>query len=199
VNDIMSASERRLPASPRHRVPGRLAGSTARAVVYCLVLVPLGVASLVVAPFGGAQRVAGWWRGLRTGLLCQPSVPPRRPAGLAVLGHALASVLLGVAALPALGAQVLMVRRGLLYGMFDRGPYDTSWGGPSRAGAWFAHFLVGLPFTALGLVALAGIAALHQRLTQALDSGRLARWVIPTTLLLSLLAVILFVAWTRQM
>jgi hypothetical protein len=199
VNDMLSGSDRPVSEPTRSGVLRRMVESTARGLLYCAVLVPLGVASLVAAPLGGARVVAGWWRGLRTGLLGRPSVPSGRPATVAVVGHALASVLLGVAAVPALGTQVLMVVRGVLYGFVDRGPYATSWGGPTRAGAWVVHFLVGVPFTVAGLAALVGIAAAHQRLTRALDGGRLAGWVVPVTLVLAVLAVVLIVAWTRQL
>lgn len=199
MNDTLSALDRRSSAPARAGVLRRVVGSAGRSLAYCAVLIPLGMAALVAAPFGGGRRAAARWRGLRTGLLGRPAVPPGRPGAAAIFGHAVASVLLGVAAVPALGAQVLMVARGLLYGFVDRGPYTNSWGGPTRAGAWFAHFLVGVPFTVAALAAMVGIAAVHQRLTRALDGARLAGWVVPVTLVLSLAAVVLVVAWTRQL
>jgi hypothetical protein len=185
------------PATPG--VPLRVLAAAGRGFLYCAALLPLGVAALVAAPLGAARAVVGWWRGLRTGLLARPPVPPGRPAVAAVVGHGAASVLLGAAAAPALGVLALVVARGVLYGLVDRGPYTTSWGGPTRAGAWAAHVLVGVPAAVAALAALVGIAAVHQRLTRALDGGRPAGWVIPLTLTLSALGVILVVAWTRQL
>ncbi|MEU7586002.1 hypothetical protein AB0A95_06845 [Micromonospora sp. NPDC049230] len=180
--------------------PYRMARLTGRSLAYCATLVPVALLALVTAPLGGAGAAVTRWRALRTGLLGLPptAAPGRRPGLVAVLGHALLSLLLGVVALLPLGVQVLMVLRGVLYGVVDSGPYDHSWGGPSRAGAWLAHFLVGLPMAAAGLAALIGIAAVHQLLTRRLDGERSPRWLIPTTLLMALAGALLFVAWTRQ-
>lgn len=175
----------------------RLAG---RSLAYCAALVPVAVIALVAAPLGRADAAAARWRALRTGLLGAPPVagPGRRPGLVAVTGHALLSLLLGVTALVPLGVELLMVLRGVLYGIVDPGPYTNSWGGPTRAGAWLAHFLVGLPLAAAGLAALVGIAAVHQRLTRGLDGVRPAPWLIPVTLLIAAAGALLFVAWTHQ-
>jgi hypothetical protein len=195
--DTVSTLDRQATPSSRGALR-RGVRSVPRSLLYCAVLIPVGVASLVVTPFGGARVAASWWRRLRTGLLGKPPVPAGRPGTVRAFGHAMGSVLLGVSALPFLGMLVLWVARGVLYGIVDRGPYDTSWGGPTRAGAWIAHFLVGTPFTVAALAALVGIAAIHQRLTGALDRARLAAWVIPVTLLLSLATTVLVVAWSHQ-
>jgi hypothetical protein len=188
----------RLP-SPRSRAYRiiRLAG---RSLAYCAALAPVAVFALVAAPVGRSDAAAARWRALRTGLLGAPPVagPGRRPGPVAVAGHGLLSLLLGVTALVPLGVELLMVLRGVLYGIVDPGPYTHSWGGPTRAGAWLAHFLVGLPMAAAGLVALVGIAAVHQRLTRGLDGARPAPWLIPVTLLIALAGALLFVAWTHQ-
>ncbi|MFI6232211.1 hypothetical protein ACIBD9_01465 [Micromonospora sp. NPDC050784] len=175
----------------------RLAG---RSLAYCATLVPVAVLTLVTAPLGGAGAAVARWRALRTTLLGMPptAVPGRRPGTVAVLGHALLSLLVGAVALLPLGVELLMVLRGVLYGVVDPGPYDHSWGGPTRAGAWLAHFLVGLPLAAAGLAALIGIAAVHQRLTRRLDGERGPLWLLPTVLLMAVAGALLFVAWTRQ-
>ncbi|WP_422737217.1 hypothetical protein ACN263_27945 [Micromonospora sp. WMMD729] len=171
-----------------------------RSLAYCATLVPVALFTLVTAPVGGADAAAARWRGLRTGLLAAPptATPGRRPGTFAVLGHALLSLLLGLVALLPIGVEVLMVLRGVLYGVVDPGPYDHSWGGPSRAGAWLAHFLVGLPMAAAGLAALIGIAAVHQRLTRRLDGDRGPAWLLPTTLLMAVAGAVFFVAWLHQ-
>ncbi|MET8120183.1 hypothetical protein [Micromonospora sp. NPDC005189] len=180
--------------------PYRTARLAGRSLAYCATLVPVALFTLVTAPLGGTGAAAARWRSLRTGLLGVPptSASGRRPGPAAVLGHALLSLLLGAVALLPLGVQVLLVLRGVLYGVVDRGPYDDSWGGPTMAGAWLAHFLVGLPIAAFGLAALIGIAAVHQRLTRSLDGERRPAWLIPTALLLALAGALLFVAWTHQ-
>jgi hypothetical protein len=95
--------------------------------------------------------------------------------------------------------EVVILLRGVFYGLVDPGPYHNSWGGPTRAGAWLAHFLIGVPFAVSGLLALIGIAAVHQRLTLALDSGRRPPWLVPVTLVISLAGGLLFVAWLSQL
>ncbi|WP_435205352.1 hypothetical protein [Micromonospora sp. bgisy143] len=171
-----------------------------RSLAYCATLVPVALFTLATAPVGGADAATARWRGLRTGLLAAPptTAPGRRPGTFAVLGHALLSLLLGLVALLPIGVEVLMVLRGVLYGVVDPGPYDHSWGGPSRAGAWLAHFLVGLPMAAAGLAALIGIAAVHQRLTRRLDGERGPAWLLPTTLLMAVAGAVFFVAWLHQ-
>ncbi|MCX5067975.1 hypothetical protein OOJ91_19215 [Micromonospora lupini] len=178
----------------------RTARLTGRSLAYCAALVPVALLALVTAPVGGAGAAAARWRRLRTGLLGAPPTPApdRRPGPVAVLGHGLLSLLLGLVALLPLGVQLLLVLRGVLYGIVDPGPYDHSWGGPTRAGAWLAHFLVGLPMAAAGLAALIGIAAVHQRLTRRLDGERSGAWLLPTTLLIAAAGALLFVAWLHQ-
>ncbi|GAA4564559.1 hypothetical protein GCM10023176_10790 [Micromonospora coerulea] len=189
------------PSAPRPRSrsyrTARLAG---RSLAYCAALIPLALIALLAAPLGRSGAAAARWRALRTGLLGAPPVadPRRRPGPVAIVGHAVLSLLLGVTALVPLGVELLIVLRGVLYGLVDPGPYTNSWGGPTRAGAWLAHFLVGLPMAAAGLVALVGIAAVHQRLTRSLDGVRPAPWLIPVTLLITLAGALLFVAWTHQ-
>ncbi|MEV4823742.1 hypothetical protein [Micromonospora sp. NPDC049274] len=178
----------------------RTARLTGRSLAYCATLVPVALVALVTAPVGGADAAVARWRRLRSGLLGAPPTPApgRRPSPVAVLGHGLLSLLLGFVALLPLGVQLLLVLRGVLYGIVDRGPYDHSWGGPSRAGAWLAHFLVGLPMAAAGLAALIGIAAVHQRLTRRLDGERSPAWLLPTTLLIAVAGALFFVAWLHQ-
>lgn len=93
----------------------------------------------------------------------------------------------------------LFITRSVLYGLVDSGPYTESWGGPTLAGAWLAHFLVGIPLAGAGLLALAGIAAIHQRLSRALDAERVAAWLIPVALIICLLGGLFFVAWLQQL
>ncbi|MEV0152673.1 hypothetical protein AB0H57_02880 [Micromonospora sp. NPDC050686] len=181
---------------PRTR---RLVATAGRSLVYAAALLPLALAALAGALTGRSRSAAArWWR-LRGVLPVAERVPEGpAPGAVAVAAHAVASLLLGTAALVPLGVVLLMVLRGALYGVVDPGPYDTSWGGPTRAGAWLAHFLVGIPFTVAALAALAGVAAVHQRLTLALHGARRAGWLVPATVLISLVAVLLVVAWSRQ-
>jgi hypothetical protein len=190
-------SSSRVPSATRRAWRALLAAG--RASAYCLAILPLSLVAVAAALVGGAGTAAGWWSRMRERVLGVPSMPPiRRATAAAVLGHSVLSILLGAAALVPLGIELLSLLRGLLYGLVDRGPYDNSWGGPSMAGAWLAHFAVGIPFTSLAALALAGIAAMHQRLTAALTGQRRAPWLVPLAVVVPLPAIVLFIAWLHQ-
>lgn len=185
---------------PLRRRIRRVVTASGRSLLYCALLFPVAIGAVVASLFGQPQTAAGWWRWLRTRVLGAPPVQamPRRGV-LAVMGHTLVSLLLGAVALVPLGIGALFILRSLLYGLVDRGPYTESWGGPTRAGAWLAHFLVGLPLAVGGLLALAGIAAVHQRLSGALDGERRAPWVVPVALGISLFGGLFVIAWLQQL
>lgn len=191
------------PAPTGRRTRGRSRRTLAaagRSLLYCAGLPPVAVAAVVISLSGRPRVAAGWWRSLRTRVL---GVPParatRRPTTPAATGHALLSLLLGAAALVPLGAVALVVARSLLYPLVDPGPYTRSWGGPTAAGAWLAHLLIGAPFAVAGLAALTGIAAVHERLCRAWDGERTGRWVTPAALAIAALGTVIAVAWLRQL
>ncbi|WP_433218169.1 hypothetical protein ACQP00_11735 [Dactylosporangium sp. CS-047395] len=115
------------------------------------------------------------------------------------LKYLLATGLLGIAALVPLGFVVVFVLRGVLYGVVDPGPYDHSWGGPSRAGAWAVHFLVGIPVLGVGLGGLWGLRALHRRLRAARNGERAPWWLLPAVGAVALAVAGFLVAWSRQL
>lgn len=113
--------------------------------------------------------------------------------------HAMMGVCLGALSLVAVGVEFLFFARGVLYGLVDGGPYDTSWGGPTRAGAWLAHFAVGLPIAVAALALLWSIAGLHDRLGARFVRGeRTGVWVLPTALLACAGGAVFVVAWLHQ-
>ncbi len=146
---------------------------------------------------GRARAAAGWWLRLRARLFGTPEVAGR-PGALVVAGHAVLSLSLGATALVPFGMLLAFVFRGVLYGLVDPGPYDHSWGGPSRAGAWVAHLVIGAPMAGASVLLLAGVAALHGRLTSMLTGRRPEPWVLVGTLTLTLAAVAFLLAWLRQ-
>ncbi|MFD4728796.1 hypothetical protein ACPCI1_16025 [Streptomyces seoulensis] len=90
--------------------------------------------------------------------------------------------------------------RGVLFGLVDRGPYDHSWGGPTRGGAWLAHFAVGLPVAAAGLALLWCVAYLDDRLGARFVRGeRTGAWVLPVALLACAAGAVFVVAWVHQL
>jgi hypothetical protein len=123
----------------------------------------------------------------------------RRSRPFRELLHAVTGLCLGVLSLIAVGVEVLFLARGVLYGVVDPGPYDTSWGGPTRAGAWLTHFAVGLPMALAALALLWSVAHLHERLGARIVRGeRIAAWVAPTALLACVAGALFVVAWVHQ-
>lgn len=123
----------------------------------------------------------------------------RRPQPLRSMLHTVMGSLLGALSLVAIGVEFFCVSRGVLYGLVDRGPYNHSWGGPTRAGAWLAHFAISLPFSAASLALLWLIAQLHQRLgARFLRGERTGAWVLPTALLACTGGAMFVVAWSHQ-
>ena len=190
-------------SSPHRTRPGRVRRSVrpaGRSLLYCAALIPIAIGTVIVALSGRARAAVPWWRWLRARVLGAPSPEAtRQPGVFAVVSHALLSVLLGAAALVPLGVEILFILRGVFYGLVDHGPYTNSWGGPTRAGAWLAHFLIGVPEAGVCLLALIGIAAVHQRLTLSLDGGRRSPWLAPVALLISVAGALFFVAWLHQL
>ncbi|MEU6384008.1 hypothetical protein ABZ847_10625 [Streptomyces bauhiniae] len=144
---------------------------------------------------------------LRSALLLPTSVARsagaltgRRPGRARALPHALLGIPLGALSLVAVGVELLFVARGVLYGLVDRGPYDHSWGGPTRGGAWLAHFAVGLPVAAAGLALLWCVAYLDDRLGARFVRGeRTGAWVLPVALLACAAGAVFVVAWVHQL
>ncbi|RCG14746.1 hypothetical protein DQ392_26985 [Streptomyces reniochalinae] len=157
------------------------------------VLLPVGLLALVAALSG---RAASALRLLRA--RAEPGGGPR-PGTARLVVHAVLTALLGVLALMLVGLLVLFVARGVLYGFVDDGPYDTSWGGPSRAGAWLAHAAVSCPIAVAATALLYGLAGLHRRVTAPLRGERRGGWVLPTVWLGCLAGALFLVAFVRQL
>jgi hypothetical protein len=152
-----------------------------------MVLFPVGLFAFAAGLCGRAEPA-------RRALRARPEAGRGR-----VLAHAALTMLLGVLALILTGVLALGVARGLFYGFVDHGPYDDSWGGPGKAGAWLAHFGVSLPADAAAIGLLYGLAALHRRMTAPLRGERRPAWVLPTVLLSCLAAALFLVAFVRQL
>ncbi|BCJ28374.1 hypothetical protein [Actinocatenispora sera] len=154
------------------------------------LLLPRGLVALAATLAGRPATAAG---------VLRPGAVETARTGV---GHriwaSLVAVVLGVLALIPVGAEVLCVARGLCYGLVDRGPYDHSWGGPTLAGAWAAHFAISLPFVAVGLLVLAGLDGLHRGFTAPLAGRRTPAWAPPVALVACAAGAVLFTAWLRQ-
>lgn len=189
-------------ASPPSPLPKPSPQPAWRHLAAAVTLLPRGLCALAAVCAG---RGAAAHRLLRAGT--RPDAAPvggarpgsARPGATRLLAYAVLTVLLGALAWVLAGALVLSVARGLFYGFVDDGPYDDSWGGPSRAGAWLAHFAVGTPFAFVAAGLLYGVSALRLRLTAPLRGDRRARWVLPVVLLAGAAGALFVVAWVRQL
>lgn len=169
----------------------------AREVRHGATLLPVGVAAVAAAVTGrrslalvrllGAHRVTATEREL--------ALPGHARLGVA----SVLSLLLGVVTLVPLAVLGLFVARGVLYGVVDRGPYDESWGGPSLAGAWLAHFAVGLLSAVCAIAALWLLAHLQRRVVDRLLGSGHGWWAVPVTVLVDAVAVLMVVGWLRQL
>ncbi|MFF2084119.1 hypothetical protein ACFVVM_10100 [Nocardia sp. NPDC058176] len=91
----------------------------------------------------------------------------------------------------------LVLVRGLAYPL-GSGGYENAWGGPTLAGAWAVHAVLGLLIAPafLGLVALFGRLQLH--LTRAVLGRDGSWWPVPVAVVFAALGAVFFAAWTHQ-
>ncbi|MET9595112.1 NUDIX hydrolase [Streptomyces sp. NPDC006516] len=183
----------RAPLSPPPA--GTLPRATRRAALRgrdAVTLLPRGAAALALTVIGRAGSACSLLRAVPP-----PGAP--RPSPVRVAGHAVTAVLLGAPALVLAGVTLLALARGPFYGFVDQGPYDNSWGGPGKGGAWLAHFAVAVPCCLAATAGLHGLAGLHDRLTAPLRGRRRAGWVLPTALVCCLAGALFVWAFARQL
>lgn len=170
------------------------ASAALRSVRYTALLAPVGVVALgraAVRP----DKVPRLWH-LVAGREAGDSP---RPGRAWLLGHAVASILLGLVGWVVLAMTAIALVRGPFYGLVDPGPYDNAWGGPTRAGAWSTHFLVSVPLVAAGVALAAGVAALHRRVGGRLEGRPAPWWVAALTLAACALTLLLVIGWVGQL
>ncbi len=93
---------------------------------------------------------------------------------------------------------VLGFTRGALYPLIADHDYQNSWGGPTLAGAWAVHALLGVGLFPLWVLLLAGIGWYQVRLLRACR-GRGGWWPIPVAVLLAVGGALFFDAWLHQL
>ncbi|MBU6531721.1 NUDIX hydrolase [Streptomyces mayonensis] len=188
-----------LPSSPSGPTGPQLSGIRrfVRPLLDALALLPRGALAFGAVAVGRENTGRTLLRA-GAGPAEERRAPPR-PDRVRVMAHAALAVLLGALSLVLAAVILLALARGALYGLVDRGPYDASWGGPSRAGAWLAHFAAAVPAGCAALGALHGITALHHRVTAPLRGERRVRWALPTALGCALAGTLFVVAFVRQL
>ncbi|MEU2037193.1 hypothetical protein [Nocardia niwae] len=133
---------------------------------------------------------------------------PRRMLGESVLPHKFSvsrsvshSVLSGGVGLLAwfLGfLAILAAFRGICFPLVASDNLDGSWGGPTLAGAWAVHAVLGVGLLPMWLLVLAGLGLFQLRLTRGLLGRNGPRWPAPAAIALVAGGVLLFLAWFRQ-
>ena len=88
---------------------------------------------------------------------------------------------------------------GVLYPLVDAHDYQHSWGGPTLAGAWAAHFLISLVFLPLLLWILRGLVQLGTQIDPANNRQKKRWWAMPLSALLTLGAIMLVTGWVHQL
>ncbi|NLU84642.1 hypothetical protein [Rhodococcus sp. HNM0569] len=94
---------------------------------------------------------------------------------------------------------VVAATRGVLYGVVDKGPYDTAWGGPTLAGAWAVHLALGLLAVPVAAWLLAWIGTLVAALRDRIVRRRGSVLIVPTGIVVAAFGVILVVSWLHQL
>jgi hypothetical protein len=151
----------------------------------------------LAAPMLGAGPVAGRLRMPRR--LLGAGIGLRRNAlPLRVLGHSMLSGAVGVVTYFLVFLAIVAAVRGIAYPLIAADNLENSWGGPTLAGAWAVHALLGLALLPVWLLVLAGMGALQMRLTRQLLGRGGSWWSIPLALVLGAGGVLLCIAWWHQ-
>ncbi|MCF3183063.1 hypothetical protein IPZ70_24415 [Streptomyces polychromogenes] len=177
--------------------PGVLRSRFVRRVGHAALLLPAVLGTAGAVAVGRADAARRWWA--RSGELgAAARAGHAGPGGARLLAHSLLCLPLGLLALIPLGMQLLFVLRGMLYPVVQAGPYTNAWGGPSLAGAWLAHFGVGLLSAVVGLGVLWSLNRLHARLAGGMWGRRVGVWPVLAVAAASAAGLMLVVAWTHQ-
>ncbi|MEU9134344.1 hypothetical protein AB0D08_40865 [Kitasatospora sp. NPDC048540] len=175
-----------------------LSSRTWREAGYLLAALPVALVCIPLALVGGpAGRIQ---RDLVARLLGRRIEPPK-DGRLAALAHAVLSLPLAVAglAVTVYGWSLVPLNLGWplrpLLGM-GTGDYSDAWGGPTFAGAWALHALVGgvgflllMPWIGRGLTALQGRLAAGLLGPRRIGPGRAALLALPVTAVAAVVAV----------
>lgn len=92
---------------------------------------------------------------------------------------------------------LLALIRGLAYPLMAD-DYANSWGGPTLAGAWAAHALLGVGLLPAWVVVLTGLGTVQRQLTRSLLGRSGPWWPIPAAIALTIGGVLFFITWLHQ-
>jgi hypothetical protein len=172
-----------------------------RSLLYGVLSLPAGIASLLAALVGAHQAAARLQRGLADRRLHLSLAPPRGGYRWGrVVTHALLASMVGVLCwlLVAL-AGPNTVRNVLLYPITDGDDVARAWGGPTLAGAWAVHAALALLLLPVELWLLRALTGLQGRLAARLLGTDQARWVLPAAVLVAILGLVWLRALANQL
>ncbi len=93
---------------------------------------------------------------------------------------------------------VLVLVRGLAYPLVAADGHQNSWGGPTLAGAWLVHAVLGVLVAPVFVAMIAVFGRLQLRLTRTVLGGDRSWWAIPAAVVLAVAGSWFFVAWVHQ-
>lgn len=171
-----------------------------RSVMYGLLSLPAGIASLLLTLIGAHQAAARLQRGLADRWLHRSPAPHGGDRWGRVVTQALLTAMLGVLCwlLVAL-AGPNTVRNVLLYPLTDGDEVARAWGGPTLAGAWAVHAALALLLLPVALWLLRGLTGLQGRLAARLLGTDHTRWVLPVAVLVAAVGLVMVRAFLNQL
>jgi len=172
-----------------------------RWVVYGLLSLPAGIASLLLTLIGAHPAAARLQRGLAHRWLHRSLAAPQGGDRWGrVVTQALLTLMLGVLCwlLVAL-AGPNTVRNVLLYPITDGDEAARAWGGPTLAGVWAVHAALALLVLPVALWLLRGLTGLQGWLAARLLGADHARWVLPVDVLVAAVGLLMVRAFLNQL
>jgi hypothetical protein len=126
------------------------------------------------------------------------SIAVRDPSTVRAILHSVLAVTVGLLTLFVAFLAILAAVRGIAYPVIAGGDYENSWGGPTLAGAWAVHALLGVGLLPAWLALVAGLGALQVRLIRQVLGHTGPWWPVPVSLVLGAGGVLFFIAWWHQ-
>ncbi len=160
--------------------------SLLRWATYALVAPVIGVGP-IASRFRVPRRLLGIFIAPRDALVMRATVHSVLAGALGLLTWCLAFL-----------ATIAAVR-GIFYPLIADHDLENSWGGPTLAGAWAVHALLGVGLLPVWGLVLAGLGVVQVRLTRGLLGRHGPWWPIPASLLLAAGGALLFMAWLHQL
>lgn len=197
----MRGQEARNQHGPRAVLSQTFGAPMWRSVVYGVLSLPAGIASLLLTLIGAHPAAARLQRGLVNRWLHRSPAPPHGGDRWGrVITHALLTSMLGVLCwlLVALTGPNT-VRNVLLYPFTDGDDVARAWGGPTLVGAWAVHAALALLLLPVELWLVRGLTGLQGRLAARLLGGDHARWVLPVAVLVATVGLVMLRAFLNQL